>query len=291
MLIRLVSLGLAAGLVLLPPLSLAAEGRAVRVAANFDRSTAPALHSSAALVINGLTGEPIYAKNGEVPMPIASITKVMTAMVVLDAHLPMNELITIVDADVDYLKNSGSRLVVGPTLPRSEMLLLALMSSENRAAAALARTYPGGMRHFVAKMNQKARALGMSSSVFYDSTGLNSNNSASAIDLARMVSGAYHYPQIRQYTTTQQQDVQVSPSRMLHYKNSNALVREGEWQIGLSKTGYIKEAGRCLVMQATVNNLPLIIVLLDGNGSQSRIQDAKSIRTWLERQPGSWMAG
>ena len=127
--------------------------------------------------------------------------------------------------------------------------------------------------------------------MFYDSTGLNSGNSATATDLARMVQAAYHYPLIRQFTTTAEQDVWVSDSRRLHYRNSNALVREGEWQIGLSKTGYIKEAGRCLVMQATVNNLPLVIVLLDGAGSQTRIQDARSIRSWLEQLPGSWLAG
>ena len=262
-----------------------------RVADHFDDGGAPNLHSNAALVMNAQTGELIYAKNSNVPMPIASITKVMTAMVALDGRQSLDEMITITDDDVDKVKRSGSRLAVGVTLPRREMLLLALMSSENRAASALARTYPGGTRAFVAKMNQKARAIGMRNAVFYDGTGLNSGNSATAADLARMVQAAYHYPLIRQFTTTAEQEIWVSDRRRLQYRNSNALVREGEWQIGLSKTGYIKEAGRCLVMQATVNHLPLVIVLLDGAGSQTRIQDARSIRAWLERLPGSWLAG
>ena len=262
-----------------------------RIADNYDNGSAPALHSNAALVMNAQTGELIYAKNSNVTLPIASITKVMTAMVTLDGRQSLDELITITDDDVDKVKRSGSRLVVGATLPRRDMLLLALMSSENRAASALARTYPGGTRAFVAKMNQKARTLGMRNAVFYDGTGLNSGNSATASDLARMVQAAYHYPLIRQFTTTAEQEVWITNNRRLQYRNSNALVREGEWQIGLSKTGYIKDAGRCLVMQATVNHLPLVIVLLDGAGSQTRIQDARSIRTWLERQPGSWLAG
>lgn len=262
-----------------------------RVADHYDNGATPSLHSNAALVMNAQTGELIYAKNNNVAMPIASITKVMTAMVVLDGRQSLGELITITDADVDKVKRSGSRLAVGVTLTRHEMLLLALMSSENRAASSLARTYPGGTKAFVAKMNQKARAIGMRNAVFYDGTGLNSGNSATATDLARMVQAAYHYPLIRQFTTTAEQAVQVGERRRLQYRNSNALVREGEWQIGLSKTGYIKEAGRCLVMQATVNNLPLVIVLLDGAGSQTRIQDARSIRAWLERLPGSWLAG
>lgn len=308
MLKRVISLALTASLTTLPLMACATNANKAapaakasqssgkvasnaRVADHYDNGSAPALHSNAALVMNAQTGELIYAKNSNAVQPIASITKVMTAMVTLDGKQSLDEMITITDDDVDKVKRSGSRLAVGVTLPRREMLLLALMSSENRAASALARTYPGGTRAFVAKMNQKARSVGMRNAVFYDSTGLNSGNSATATDLARMVQAAYHYPLIRQFTTTAEQDVWVSDSRRLHYRNSNALVREGEWQIGLSKTGYIKEAGRCLVMQATVNNLPLVIVLLDGAGSQTRIQDARSIRSWLEQLPGSWLAG
>ncbi len=262
----------------------------IRLANNAQLESAPMLRSNAALVVNAQTGEALYAKNANQLAPIASITKLMTAMVALDLNSSLDEPITISDAEIDRLKNTTSRLAVGTTLPRREMMLLALMSSENRAAASLARTSPLGTAGFVARMNQKARALGMNNTRFYDATGLNSGNVSTPQDLAKMVAAAYHYPLIRQFTTTTEHDT-YSRSRQLHYKNSNSLVREGEWNIGLSKTGYIQEAGRCLVMEVQVGSTPLIMVFLDANGSAARANDAKAIKTWLEAHPGTWLAG
>ncbi|AXK39772.1 serine hydrolase [Crenobacter cavernae] len=264
--------------------------RGVQVASQMA-SQAPLLSSHSVLVMNSQTGEALYQKNINQRLPIASITKLMTAMVVLDAGLDLNEAVTISDAEIDRLKNTHSRLAVGSTLTRRELLLLALMSSENRAAAALARSYPGGTAAFVARMNRKARALGMRDAAFYDATGLDLRNSATAADLALMVKAAYGYPLIRQDSTTQQHAVYSGANRLLQYKNSNALVRGGEWDIGLQKTGYIQEAGRCMVLHATVGSQPLVIVLLAANGPAARVNDAKAIRTWLEGHPGSWLAG
>ncbi|KZE33911.1 serine hydrolase [Crenobacter luteus] len=265
------------------------EVHGVKVATQMA-SQAPLLSSHSVLVMNSQTGEPLYEKNTHQRLPIASITKLMTAMVVLDADLDLNEAVTISDAEIDRLKNTHSRLAIGTTLTRRELLLLALMSSENRAAAALARSYPGGTDAFVARMNRKARALGMRDTVFYDATGLNVRNSATAADLALMVKAANGYPLIRQYSTAQHHAVYSGANRLLQYKNSNALVREGEWDIGLQKTGYIQEAGRCLVMHATVGAQPLVIVLLAAGNPAARINDAKAIRHWLESQPGHWLA-
>ncbi|SMF24825.1 serine hydrolase [Pseudogulbenkiania subflava] len=263
--------------------------RGIQVAANM--TGAPHLNSHTVLVLNGANGEALYQKNTDLPLPFASITKLMTAMVTLDAGLSMDEPITITESEIDRLKNTSSRLSVGTTLPRREMLLLALMSSENRAAAALARTYPGGTQAFVAQMNRKARALGMNNTVFYDPTGLEVRNTATAMDLARMVRAANGYPLIRTFTTTQEHEVVSGSRRMLHYKNSNALVREGDWDISLQKTGYIQEAGRCMVLQTTVGSQPLIIVLLAAGAPSARVNDARAIRNWLERHPGTWLAG
>lgn len=263
--------------------------RGIQVAANM--TGAPHLNSHTVLVLNGANGEALYQKNTDLPLPFASITKLMTAMVTLDAGLSMDEPITITESEIDRLKNTSSRLSVGTTLPRREMLLLALMSSENRAAAALARTYPGGTQAFVAQMNRKARALGMNNTVFYDPTGLEVRNTATAMDLARMVRAANGYPLIRTFTTTQEHEVMSGSRRMLHYKNSNALVREGDWDISLQKTGYIQEAGRCMVLQTTVGSQPLIIVLLAAGAPSARVSDARAIRNWLERHPGTWLAG
>ena len=251
---------------------------------------APLIRSNAVLVVNAETGEPVFEKNADISTPIASITKLMTAMVLLDSQPDMDQFVTISDSEIDHLKKTTSRLAVGTTLSRYEMLLLALMSSENRAAASLARTAPGGTAAFVQRMNQKARDLGMTHTVFYDPTGLNSGNASTAADLAKMVAAAYRYPLIRQFTTTAKHEV-YAHNRLLHYMNSNALVREGQWDIGLSKTGYIQEAGRCLVMRVTVGAAPLIVVLLDSSGSAARLQDARQLKTWLERQPQTWMAG
>lgn len=245
------------------------------------------LESNAVLVMNERTGEVLYAKNSDQPRPIASITKLMTAMVVLDAHLPMNQTITVTTAEIDRLRNTTSRLSVGSQLTRREMLLIALMSSENRAAAALARAYPGGTRAFVEKMNAKARALGMRSARFYDSTGLNGGNVATPRDLAKMVQAANGYSEIRRFSTWPEQVVNVGRGRQLAYNNSNALVKNSAWDIGVQKTGFINEAGRCLVMQADIRNQPTVIVLLDSQGKYSRIGDANRVKQWLEKGPGA----
>ncbi|MEZ0232511.1 MAG: D-alanyl-D-alanine endopeptidase [Methylophilaceae bacterium] len=243
----------------------------------------PRLASSKALIVNQETGEVLYAKNTDQSTPIASVTKLMTAMVMLDANLPMDELLSIDEADVDLLKGTSSRLRVGTVLTRGELLQLALMSSENRAASALGRNYPGGLRAFVIAMNTKALMLGMAHSRFVDSTGLNSNNVSTAADLVHMVRAAYQYPQIRQITTTGSQLVAVNGMRNpVSFVNTNILVRNSDWVIGLSKTGYISEAGRCLVMQAEIAGKPMIIVLLDSDGKLARIGDAQRIRKWIE---------
>lgn len=242
------------------------------------------LASAKVLVINQLTGETVYAKNTNQSTPIASVTKLMTAMVMLDAHLPMDDLIYITDEDVDYLKSTHSRLRVGASFTRGELLQLALIASENRAAAALGRNYPGGISAFLVAMNRKAEALGMRSTHFVDSSGLDSNNVSTAEDLVKMVSAAYHYPEIRQVSTTASQEVTpYGRGNTINFVNTNALVRGGDWVIGLSKTGFINEAGRCLVMQAEISGQPMIIVLLDSVGKYSRIGDANRIRKWVER--------
>lgn len=248
-----------------------------------DTSKTLAVASTKALVINQNTNEVIYAKNLNTPTPIASVTKLMTAMVVLDAKLNLQEQVSISSLDVDTLKGTSSRLPVGSTMTRENLLNLALIASENRAASALATSYPGGKQKFVHDMNLKAASLGMTQSHFSDSTGLDSSNVSTAQDLARMVHAAYQYPVIRQITTTPDYDVQLS-SRPVHFNNTNALVRseQSNWEIGLSKTGYISEAGRCLVMQATIAGEPLILVLLDSVGKLTRIGDAKRIKKWVE---------
>jgi len=241
------------------------------------------LASSKALIVNQETGETLYAKGTDIPTPIASITKLMTAMVMLDMHLPMEEMLSVSDADVDTLKNTTSRLRVGTELSRAEMLKLALMSSENRAAFVLARTTPIGTTAFIAAMNRKAAELGMKNSRFADPTGLNSENVSTAEDLVKMVKAAYSYPDIRAVTTTASYDVPVHGlRRLVEFRNTNVLVRNGTWDIGLSKTGYISEAGRCLVMQAQIAAQPLIIVLLDSYGKNTRIGDAQRIKKWMQ---------
>ena len=241
--------------------------------------------STKALVMNQNTHEIIYSKNLDTPTPIASVTKLMTAMVVLDAKLNLNDQVSITEMDVDYLKGTSSRLPVGTTMTREDMLNLALIASENRAASALATNYPGGKARFIQDMNAKAASLGMMNTHFEDSTGLTSNNVSTAMDLAKMVHAAYQYPLIRQITTTSDYDLSVGRRQPLHFHNTNALVRDSSnssWEIGLSKTGYISEAGRCLVMQATIAGEPLILVLLDSVGKLTRIGDAKRIKKWME---------
>jgi len=234
------------------------------------------------MVVRHDDGQLLYSKNANAVVPIASITKVMTAMVVLDARLPLSDYVTISTDDIDDLKGTRSRLKVGSRLTREDLLRLALMASENRAAAALTRAYPGGTRAFVAAMNEKAMQLGMYRSHFVDGTGLSSENVSTARDLVLMVKAAYEYPLIRDFTTESAFAVELSTGRKLQYRNSNRLVHNDGWDIGLSKTGYISEAGRCLVMQAVISGTPLVMVLLDSQGRLTRIGDANRIRKWIE---------
>lgn len=240
------------------------------------------LASSKALIVNQETGEVLYGKSTNELTPIASLTKLMTAMVVLDAKLPMDEVITINKQDIDTLKHTGSRLRLGAKLTRSELLQIALMASENRAASALGRTYPGGLPAFLNAMHAKAAMLGMTNTQFADATGLNSANVSTAEDLVKMVQAAYEYPEIRDVSTMRSHQVQAGARKPINYVNTNVLVRKSDWIIGLSKTGFINEAGRCLVMQAEIAGQPLIIVLLDSWGKYSRIGDANRIRKWIE---------
>ena len=242
------------------------------------------LKSSVALVMDQETNEVVLAKNSEAVRPIASLTKLMTAAVIVDAHLPMDEDITVTSDDVDTEKNSSSRLTVGATLTRGELLHLALMSSENRAAHALGRTYPGGLQTFVSLMNAKAKTLGMQDTRYVDPTGLNSNNQSSARDLAVLVKAAYQQPLIRELSTSPEHAVRLG-NRQVQFRNTNSLVRSPAWDIGLQKTGYIVEAGRCLVMQASMVGRKYIMIFLDSTGKYSRQADAERVRRWLERAP------
>ena len=241
------------------------------------------LNSSVALVIDQETNEVLFSKNDAAVLPIASLTKLMTGLVIADANLDMNEPITITQDDVDTHKGSSSRLAVGSTLSRGEMMHLALMSSENRAANALGRTYPGGLSEFVRLMNVKAKQLGMTDTRYVEPTGLSSLNQSSARDLATLVSVAHDRPILRSLSTSPGYEVELG-RRTLHYNNSNRLIKNPEWDIGLQKTGYISEAGRCLVMQAKVAGRQLIMVFLDSTGKLSRLQDAERVRRWVEVQ-------
>ncbi|MDP1651699.1 MAG: D-alanyl-D-alanine endopeptidase [Rhodocyclaceae bacterium] len=239
------------------------------------------LKSTAVTVIDQNTGNVLYEKNASAVVPIASITKLMPAMVALDAQPSLAETLTIGEADVDTVKGTHSRLSVGTQLNREEMLRLALMSSENRAASALSRHYPGGRAAFVAAMNAKAQALGLTETRFSDPTGLTPENVSSARDLAKMVDAAHQYPLIREFSTSEEYHVAIR-GRPQTFRNTNALVRNDGWTIGLSKTGYISEAGKCLVMQVWLDNKPTIIVLLDSWGKLTRIGDANRIKRWVE---------
>ncbi|NBT74854.1 MAG: peptidase S11 [Betaproteobacteria bacterium] len=245
--------------------------------------TEAALSSSAVLVVDQISNEVLFEKNSDAVLPIASITKLMTAVVVSEAGQPMDELLTVSQEDADLEKNARSRLVVGTQLTRGQFLHLALMSSENRAAHLLGRHYPGGLGAFVRAMNAKAIQLGMTASRFVEPTGLNSANVSSPRDLARLVEEAHSLPQIREYSTARNMLVRVR-GRQQHFINTNALARGSEWELGLSKTGFIREAGRCLVMQASIEDRPVIMVMLDASGKQQRLQDAERIRRWLIQQ-------
>jgi D-alanyl-D-alanine endopeptidase (penicillin-binding protein 7) len=244
------------------------------------------LKSSVALIIDQDTREVLLRKNDSAVLPIASITKLMTGLVISEAKLPMDEMITITQEDVDTEKHSSSRLRVGATLSRGELLHLALMSSENRAAHALGRTYPGGLDKFVGAMNAKAQLLGMKDTRYVEPTGLSSKNQSSAHDLATLVNIAYDDQILREYSTTPGKAVAVG-KRTLQFNNTNRLVKNPSWDIGLQKTGYISEAGQCLVMQAKVAGRKLIMVFLDSAGRLSRIGDAERVRQWLEKQQAS----
>ena len=263
-----------------------AQPQAIPVARKAAAATAPGwdepeIQSSAVAVIDQRTGAILYEKNANAVMPIASITKLMTAMVVLDAKPDLDEIMTISHADMDTLKGTSSRLAIGTQLTREEMLRLALMSSENRAAAALSRHYPGGRPAFVAAMNAKAHELGLKDTHFADATGLSPANVSSAHDLIGLVAAAHSYPLIREFSTSEQYQVAIK-GRPQIFRNTNALVKSDSWSIGLSKTGFISEAGKCLVMQAWFDNRPTIIVLLDSWGKLTRIGDANRIRRWIE---------
>src|SRR5450756_2817333 len=238
--------------------------------------------SHIALIFDEQTQLPLYNKNAKTVVPIASITKLMTAMVVLDARLPMDEAVSVAEDDPNTIKRARSRLRIGMTFTRSEMLKLALMASENRAALALARSYPGGTAALVVAMNAKALVLGMLNTRFFDPTGLDSDNVSTAQDLVKMVAAARQYALIHQYTTSTSHSVEGLRGHTLRFNNTNPLVRNASWNIGLSKTGFINEAGRCLVMQATINLRPVIIVLLDSWGKRTRVGDANRIKRWMD---------
>jgi D-alanyl-D-alanine endopeptidase (penicillin-binding protein 7) len=238
------------------------------------------LKSSVALVMDQDTNEVLLSKNPDAVLPIASITKLMTALIVAETQLPLDEMLTITQEDVDTEKGSRSRLRVGTQLSREEMLHLALMSSENRAAHALGRHYPGGLKAFVEAMNAKAALLGMSDTHYVEPTGLSSKNQSSAKDLATLVKAAHEHQIIRELSTSPEYSVAVG-KREMQFRTTNALVRNPTWEIGLQKTGYISEAGRCLVMQATLAGRQLIMVFLDSAGKYSRLGDAERVRRWI----------
>ena len=291
---------------LLAPMITAANAAASKIVHKVVYSStepvdSPRLSALSVLVLDQNDGLPLYQKNTDMETPIASISKLMTAMVVLDAKQDMNEVLTVTQADVDTLRHSASRLAVGTELTRGELLHLALIASENRAASALSRNYPGGQAKFIAAMNLKAQHLGMAHTSFEDPTGLSSHNQSTAADLAKMVQAAVAYPVIHQITTTANYEITRTAmvcirhkhkqnwrieTRQVAFHNTNQLLRDGGWDIGLSKTGFINEAGHCLVMQVKIAQKPVIIVLLDA-GKYGRISDAKRIREWLEQRTGA----
>lgn len=269
------------------PAKQAAKAAQAKPAPETDRHGNPLLQSSGVMVLDATTGQTLFAKNENQVQSIASITKLMTAMVVLDAGLPLDESIEINSEDVDTLKNTHSRLPLGSFFRRGDLIRLSLVASDNRAASALGRNYPGGIAAFVEAMNARARMMGLAATHFVDSSGLAPGNVSSPADLAQLVSAAYGYPLIREYSVTKALDVTLPESgRKLAFVNTNALVREGSWDIGVSKTGFIRESGMCLVMQAVIANTPVVIVLLDSWGRLTRVGDANRIKRWLEKNPG-----
>ena len=278
-------------LAVVPLVSVAADkahkARAAKVtAADFTKDGDPNVMSTGVIVFDPKSGQTLFAKNAEQVSPIASITKLMTAMVVLDAKQALDEPIEITTEDIDLLKGTRSRLPIGAHFRRDDLMRLALMASDNRAASALGRNYPGGLTAAVAAMNAKALSLGLTQTHYVDSSGLSPANVSSPQDLAKLVAAAAQYQLITEYTTTGAVNVTLPNSkRKLSFVNTNSLVRSSDWQIGLSKTGYINEAGKCLVMQAMIANQPIVIVLLDSWGRLTRVADANRIRKWLEKNP------
>lgn len=268
-----------------------AKSRAARhssAVAELTKDGQPNVQSSGVFVLDPVSGQTLFAKNADQQAPIASITKLMTAMVVLDAKLAMDEAIELTSEDIDTIKNTHSRLPIGSHFRRDDLMRLALMASDNRAASALGRNYPGGLAAFVEAMNAKAQALGLTQTHYVDSSGLSPQNVSSPADLAKLVAAASQYDVIREYSTTGAVNVQLPDSkRTMHFVNTNALVRSSDWKIGLSKTGYINEAGKCLVMQAMIANQPVVIVLLDSWGRLTRVADANRIRRWIEKNAAS----
>jgi len=267
-------------------LAMQASAKVIRTPAKAARDPAKLvrdlkLKSSSVLIMDASDSSVLYSRHSDVPMPIASITKLMTALVVLDANQPLDEPIQITDADRDFPKGGVSRLTVGTTLTRGDLMHLALMSSENRAAHALGNNYPGGMSAMVAAMNAKAAELGMASSHFVDPTGLSSQNVASPEDLTKLVIAASHNPSIREYSTDSHYAVKVR-RHMVEFRNTDNLVANPTWNIIVQKTGYIAEAGKCLVMAAVIEGRSVVIVLLDSLGKYTRVADAKRIKTWME---------
>ena len=265
---------------------LLAVGWAGLSAGSSHNPTGLSLKSASALVLDQSTGQALLEKQAGASVPIASLTKLMSAMVLLDAHLDPQEVLTITGEDMDLLRHSRSRLPVGTRLPREQALLLALLASENRAAHALGRTFPGGLAAFVLAMNAKAKELGLTGARFEDPTGLSSSNVATAWDLARILQAAYRYPEIRDFSTRPETTIQAG-RRTIQFPNTNALVRNPRWTIGLSKTGYIEEAGRCLVMQAMLGNRAVLVILLDSWGKYTRLGDANRIKQWMEARLGT----
>jgi D-alanyl-D-alanine endopeptidase (penicillin-binding protein 7) len=241
-----------------------------------------AVRSNVVLVQDLSSNTTLFSRNDEIARPIASITKLMTAIVIVDANQSMSDMIEVTTSDIDTVKHSRSRLPVGTKLSRSDMMHLALMSSENRAANALGRHYPGGMPAFVAAMNQKAKQLGMAQSRFVEPTGLSSENVASPRDLVKLLQASASRPAIRQYTTDIQHEVRTSGHATL-FRNTNMLVMNPTWEIKVSKTGYINEAGQCLVMMARINNRDMAIILLNADGKGTRVGDAVKIKQWVQQ--------
>jgi D-alanyl-D-alanine endopeptidase (penicillin-binding protein 7) len=254
-------------------------------AANKKATTKPEVRSAAALVVDGENGTVLFERKATLVAPIASITKLMTALVVLDGKQPLDEKIKLTKADVWKGKGAHSRLAVGSQFTREELLKLALMASENRAAEMLARNYPGGKAAFVKTMNLKAKALGMTQTRFADASGLSNANVSSARDLVKLVNAASRDSRIREYSTLRSLEVQVNRS-MLRYVNTNLLVGKSDWDIHVQKTGYTNDAGQCLVMEAVLDDRPVIMVLMNSFGSLTRTADARRIRKWLEAEKG-----